>query len=100
MTIDVYEDHIRFLGYHVPLDTSKLPATTRDALVTELQGGVDAVEDGTEASAISEAFREGSDEGAKDERERIMDAISERLERAEEALAALREAFDALEPKS
>lgn len=77
MSIDVYEDHIRFLGYHVPLDTSKLPATARDALVGELQRGVD-VPDGATDEELAEA--------ADSERERVLDLVSTLLARVESAV--------------
>lgn len=79
MTVDVYDDHIRFLGYHVPLDTSKLPPTTTDALVRELQEGPHADED-----EIEEARKEGGDF----ERGRVLDIVETWLSKIEDAIAA------------
>lgn len=75
MSVDAYEDHIRFLGYHVPLDTSKLPPTAAAALVDTLNG-----EDG-------DALTEEDVEDAVDaERKRVLDLVDTYLSRIEDAI--------------
>jgi len=70
MTIDVYDDRIRFLGYDVPFDTSKLPATHAADLVRIIQESVD-----TDAEHTSDDLRAAED----DERRRILDLLGTRL---------------------
>lgn len=77
MSVDVYEDHIRFLGYHVPLDTSKLPPTAVAALVDELQSGVDRPEN---------AGQNEIDEAVEVERERVLELVETLLSKIEDAV--------------
>ncbi len=69
MSADAYEDHIRFLGYHVPLDTTKLPPTAVDALVRELNESVPADEGYTEEDLEGAANEERGAIVARFERE-------------------------------
>lgn len=69
MSVDAYEDHIRFLGYHVPLDTSKLPPTAVDALVQSLNG-----EDGEDALTEDDLY-----EAESEERSRVIGLIEDHL---------------------
>lgn len=80
-TIDVYDDHIRFLGYHVPLDTSGLPPSTRDALIGEIQSGVDRP-----ASATDEEIAVAEEDAREREREAILGGVEPFLEEVERAL--------------
>lgn len=74
MSVDVYDDHIRFQGYHVPLDTSKLPATTRDNFARTIQEAVDEYDN--RDKAISDAAFDASEK----ERERVVDLIQTELQ--------------------
>lgn len=75
MSVDAYEDHIRYLGYHVPLDTSKLPPTTRANLVDALNGEAD--------DALTE---DDLKDAADTERKRILDLVDTYLIRIERAI--------------
>lgn len=77
MTIDVYDDRIRFLGYDVPFDTSKLPATAADSLIRKLQESVDLVDAGADQDEIEAA----AEEAAEEERERIIKLIQEQIDK-------------------
>jgi hypothetical protein len=77
VSVDVYEDHIRFLGYHVPVDMSKLPPTAADALVHELQAGADCSKG---------ADQEEIDDAVNAERGRVLDLVETLLSRIEDAV--------------
>lgn len=96
MSVDVYEDHIRFLGYHVPIDLSKLPPTARDGLVRTLNEAVDNAD-----HDYSNELEDAANKAAANERERICDMIRDVLDddnaTDEERVAAANKIVDKLE---
>lgn len=96
MSVDVYEDHIRFLGYHVPIDLSKLPPTARDSLVRTIRDAVDAAD-----YDYSDDIQEAAELAASEERERICEMIRDALDADNvtdaERVAAANKIIDKLE---
>jgi hypothetical protein len=96
MSVDVYEDHIRFLGYHVPIDLSKLPPTARDSLVRTIQEAVDTAD-----HDYSDEIADAEDLAASNERERICEMIRDALDTDNvtdtERVAAANKIIDKLE---
>jgi glutamyl-tRNA reductase len=70
--VDVYHDHIRFLGYHVPLDLSGLPPTAAHSLVSRLQEAADA-----EAVDEDDIIESGWTDGVKDAGERLTKTLDQ-----------------------
>lgn len=77
MNVDITEQRIRFEGYDVALDLSRLPPTVADRLVQGLQIAAD-----TPASASQEEINEAED----DERKRVLDLVDTFLIKIEEAV--------------
>lgn len=66
---DVFHDHIRFQGYHVPIDLSGLPPTKRDALVNDLNDAIDA------RDGFDEAVEASSERAARNASREVIDAV-------------------------
>lgn len=75
MSVDAYDDHTRYLGYHVPLDTSKLPPTARAGLIDALNGEAD--------DALTE---DDIDDAVEAECTRVLDLVDTYLIRIENAV--------------